>query len=292
MRLALVTINFGDVLCENARRSLQAAARRWGASYVEMTPESTSSSITWDQCKLRVFQYVDADRVLCIDADAVIRGDAPSPFEVCPPDMLGAVKNSLPRMPDYAALLKVEAEDWARINGHFGRSLPRDDKFFNAGVMVLSRSAHEEFLKRAEFIQERVGKDLTWFEQSAMNYAAAELGIPLYLMDETWNYVHPEQLGHWDYMERYVYHFAGKPDRDRILSRIRWRMPLSHLLARRLAGRPRARRFLAWCETRLRPPPGDGSWRGPGVPLPRCGASPSWVRSSGTSTGGPRFPSG
>ena len=95
---------------------------------------------------------------------------------------------------------------------------------------------------------------LRWIEQSAMNYAAAELGIPLQLMDETWNYIHPEQVGHWDWMEHYVYHFAGAKDRDKILKVINWRMPLSNMLGERPAERPRMRKIVTWCDTRLRHP--------------------------------------
>ena len=38
---ALVTINVGEVLCPNARRSFEAAAARWEADYVELNGLAT-----------------------------------------------------------------------------------------------------------------------------------------------------------------------------------------------------------------------------------------------------------
>ncbi|MCF6290139.1 MAG: hypothetical protein L3J03_03990 [Desulfobacterales bacterium] len=88
-RLAVVTINHGAFLCDNARQSFKAAAKRWGAAYVELTREDGPAGVTPLEHKLLLFEQVDADRIFYIDADAIIRNDAPSPFDICPSDKLG-----------------------------------------------------------------------------------------------------------------------------------------------------------------------------------------------------------
>ena len=91
---ALVTINVGGVLCANARRSFEAAAARWKADYVELNAPCTPAAPWPTFLKLELFRLCAADRAFYIDGgDAIIRSDAPSPFDLCPPTHLGAVRN-------------------------------------------------------------------------------------------------------------------------------------------------------------------------------------------------------
>jgi hypothetical protein len=251
---AFVAINLGGVLCANARESFQAAARRWRASYVELTESSVPAGISAPVVTFSLFEIVPAERIFCLDAaDAIVRGDAPSPFEICPPEKFGAVKNTFPRLPAWRILLEQEDADWEVLNEACGGKLEKQF-FINSGMMVLSRSYHQRMMDRAFGLQGPNVARLIWRTQSAINYAAAELGVPLLLMDETWNYVCPHDVGHWDWMEHYVYHFAGSPDRRTILPGLRWQMPLSNHWSEKLRHRPRLRRLVAWSETRLRPP--------------------------------------
>ena len=232
MRRALVTVNFGNVLCANARASFEAASQRWGASYVELTENNTRAGGLTEVLMLRarLFDIVDTDRVFSVDgSDVLIAASAPSPFDACPPASLGAVRNAWRRFVNYGEILGQELREWQAVNAALGKSLPRPDWFFNTGVMVLSRPAHARLMERARELvstMEAAGNHLPWPDQTAINYAAAELGAPVCLMDETWNFVHPEQVGHWRYMEEYVYHFAG--DRERrasVLPQLPWQAP-------------------------------------------------------------------
>ena len=73
-----------------------------------------------------------------------------------------------------------------------------------------------------------------------------DLGVPILLMDATWNYTQPEDIGHWNGMERFVYHFAGSPSRGMVLPTLDWQArPLS-------AWRGRARRLVRNVYHRMR----------------------------------------
>ncbi len=258
MRLALATVNFGSVLCENTRDSFMAAADRWGASYVEITPENSDPSAHPFWVKLRLFEFTDADRVFYLDgADSLIRHDAPSPFEVCPPSMLGVVRNSHDAFPDYVQTVMREDEDWAAINEALARSVPMRIPYFNAGMLVLTRSEHARLLSAAHKLGTELAGRLTWHDQPVLNYMAQELSVPLLLMDRTWNYMHPQRIGQWRWMQYYVYHFAGRPERHSVLPLLPWRRsappPLSapwlRALPRRVPVLGHALRYLYWWAT-------------------------------------------
>jgi len=234
---ALVTINVGGVLCPNARRSFEAAAARWGADYVELktvTPDAPAPHFL----SFELFRLCPADRIFYIDgSDAIIRSDAPSPFDLCPPTHLGVVRNDPDRAPSIEVIRDEQEIEWALYNHCLGTQYPCA-AYCNNGVQVLTRAAHTGMLDRARQLVERLSGPrqlVRWLDQTLLNYAAADLGVPVLLMDETWNYMHSEDIGHWNGMERFVYHFAGSPGRHTILLSLDWQAP-----ARPAAPRPAA----------------------------------------------------
>ncbi len=246
---AVVTINVGEVLCPNARRSFEAAAARWKADYVELTGPFTPDTPGPTFLKLEMFRRCAADRAFYIDgSDAIIRSDAPSPFDLCPPTHLGAVRNGPDRSPGVEDIRDQQEIEWALFNHCLG-TRHVCASYFNAGVLVLTRVTHAGLLDRARRLVEQLSEPrrlIRWQDQTFLNYGAVELGVPILMMGGTWNYTHPECLGHWDGMERWVYHFAGSPDRQTILPSLDWQ-------ARRAsAWRGRARRFARSVYRRVR----------------------------------------
>jgi hypothetical protein len=279
MSRAVVTINCNDVLSDNARRSFQAAAARWDADYVELTEEHKPAEMHPIMMKLMLFELVPAERIFWIDgSDAIIRDDAPSPFAACPATHLGVVKDAQPRKPDYYPLVAQQKREWSVFNNVLNESLPFEKDYFNAGVMVLTRSSHARMCERAYADKVRVSDRVEWIDQTALNFAAARDHTRILLMDETWNYMHPEQVGHWDYMEHCVYHFAGSPERRTVIPKLDWRMSPADApqreprrmreLVRKVSVFSRPLRFLYWwlklpirvIRTRNRPADIDGGW--------------------------------
>ena len=93
--LCMLNIN-RDVLHPNSRDSFLAAARRWGAQYVEIVSRSAVHEHHFMQ-KLSVHEWFpDGARVCCLDADTVIRSDCPDLFEMVPEHELGLVRSWQP----------------------------------------------------------------------------------------------------------------------------------------------------------------------------------------------------
>jgi ADP-heptose:LPS heptosyltransferase len=120
--------------------------------------------------KFRLFDLVDADNLLFFDADVVCLEEWDPGAFFGRPEVV-AVRD---RMID---LVIGEAEEW---------DVPVED-YFNSGVMVLSRRHHHALLRRAETL---VGSRRTsLFEQSPLNAARVQLGVPLKLLDRRFNWV-------------------------------------------------------------------------------------------------------
>jgi hypothetical protein len=238
-RRALVTINVGEVLCPNARRSFEAAAARWKADYVELTGPCTPEVPAPEFLKFELFRLCAADRIFCIDGGGtIIRSDAPSPFDLCPPTRLGAVLFGTARAPNIEDFRDQQEIEWTLCN-HCLDMRHACASYFNSEVLVLTRTTHTGMLDRARELAWRLrGAFLSissayFGAQTPLNYAAVDLGVPIMLMDETWNYTFPEYIGHWNGMERFVYNFPGSPDRHTILPSLDWQArPFSAWLAR------------------------------------------------------------
>jgi hypothetical protein len=226
VRLALATINFHDVLCRNARQSFEDAARRWSAEFIELTEENMPANVHFLMGKTVLFDVAPwADRVFYVDGgDAIIRGDTPSPFDVCPPDKLGVVEDGNRAFPNWSRLVSQQKSEWRRINRLLGQRVPFTDFFFNAGVLVLTRDAHERLLKRTLELSRLLGHT-SWWDQSVLNYAVVELGSAVLRMDRAWNVLQQGNAGTPMWMEGYVYHYAGIGQRYSVIPMVNWRTP-------------------------------------------------------------------
>lgn len=223
MSLIVATMNLGNFLQPNVRESLAAAAARWDADYVEITRPWGLSRMLW-LCKLELHHYPwpAHSRVCYLDADVLVRGDCPSPFDLVPEHALGAV-NGLQNGGE-----SVARKWWDDIGRRFA-ALPEFDAatYFNGGVMVFTPAIHRaiwEFAWTASVSADRAGPMI---EQTAVNIAARALQTPLALMPETMNRLGPCV---WDggVMQDYVYHFANTKgehrDRDERLASLDWRL--------------------------------------------------------------------
>src|SRR3990172_6569550 len=85
-------------------------------------------------------------------------------------------------------------------------------RYFNTGFLMVNRELHSRIMERASEIFLSV-TGLGWWDQSPLNYAVQESGVPLFMADTTWNYCMPPVA---QGMEKYIYHFAGIPTRREI----------------------------------------------------------------------------
>jgi hypothetical protein len=178
--------------------------------------------------KLHWHNICGADRVLVVDADAIIRADAPNPFEIFDdPRIFYAVHNDWP----YFHTVGYNPRDDLLIANTeinlINKVHPLDqtldfqhiiENFFNAGVCLESREYHEELLKYAWEISQDV--PLGWWDQIPLNLAVYTMLGDYQEMGLTWNHRLPLNL---DLMEGYIVHMAGDPSRYEMLKNVNWR---------------------------------------------------------------------
>ncbi len=226
---AILTLNFGRFLCPNAEASHRDAAARWGCDYVQahgrLWPHLFAS---WEKF-FRVLLLENYERVMYLDADCLIRHDAPSPFHTFPMEAFVAVADLspryTPRLKDYAK--KHVIENWipelVKRHGSVVDLKAYTDKFFNGGWFVASPVQHRKvfnaLVEAAESLtpddrlqpgvcEEGLWGSYGWHEQAVFNWLVQQ-HIPeaLWLANETWNFVAPDlsRLG----MKAFIYHFTG-----------------------------------------------------------------------------------
>jgi lipopolysaccharide biosynthesis glycosyltransferase len=225
MDKTLLVINTNLVMSDNTRESLQDAARRWNCDYVEFR-DAGDFDYHGAALKLKAFHICNHDRIFVIDSDTVIRHDTPSPFECCPPEDFGAVKNMQPHHPPIYCVsnIGIALRDLHKIVNENNITEPVDidylaNNFFNSGVVVLTREHHEEVLDYA-FDLFVGAKGVQWWDQLPLNVAVL-LKLNEYRdLGQGWNYMFPQSFHK---MNAYIYHFAGNPSRYDILKMVNWR---------------------------------------------------------------------
>ena len=230
MKTALITLNINDVLCENSRASFKDAAARWGCDYLEIT--KARDGVHSHAMKLLAFEFCDADRIMYIDADTIIRRDTPDPFLLYPPDAFVAVMNNQAQMSDSCrnACEDVIANDFQKISKQYPELVINAKEFVNSGFWIAHREHHADVLKLAFEISIKMYDVTAWRDQSALNYALLSFKTPILKTNPEWNYQFPQDTKD-GMMEEYIYHWAGGENRDQIPG-INWReIPKRKMLA-------------------------------------------------------------
>lgn len=224
MSEALLVLNIGDFLADNSRRSYKAACKRWECDYVEITeglPPYHSACL-----KLKAFELCAHDRVFVLDADTVIRSDAPNLFDITDPEHFYAVKNQQPHyLPGYQLPnIQIADRDIRVVAEAHGlttldiETLSRE--FFNSGVCVASREYHEEvYAKAFEYFASL--PNLQWWDQIPLNIAVETMLGGYQRLGVEWNYQFSKNFSR---MTQYIYHFAGDPGRYETLKYVNWRV--------------------------------------------------------------------
>ena len=224
---ALLAINFNHVLCDNSRRSMQAACERWGAAFIEWN-EATAPKYPIHPAALKcaVFEKTDADEALTLDADTVISSACPSPFERFDgPEFVAVINGNPERFGDIDAIRQCEVFEWQRLQERepaLASAQYVAGRYWNSGMMLARRAYHAEMFRLALDVVHR-DNGCGWVDQTVLNMAAIVTGVQVRFANESWNMIHPEGLPGFPRMDHgYIWHFAGSPGRENILPRIQW----------------------------------------------------------------------
>lgn len=201
----VLTIAVGEKyqqMAECTHPTLKRYAERIGADFLSVD-ESPSSTPHWE--KFAIFHLLNRyKRILYLDTDLIVRDDCPSLFEVVPEDKLGMF-NEAPftdgrRMSMYEACKTYDT------------TLPNwNGKYYNTGVMVISRAHKYLFAKPAE-------EAFNFYEQGFINLVVAKHETPIHDLRYTYNRMTcMDTLTGEERHASYIIHYAGYPSLDFVL---------------------------------------------------------------------------
>jgi len=247
---AIVVLNVGRrSLHPKSRASFVAAAERWGVEFVEITDPLAPVHHFWQKA-FAIERLSAFDRVVQMDADMLIRWDAPSPFELVPDDHIGVVSSRQFTPPPRDFLLSPPTgeeskgvwisrhrdgcvQGWAR---HMGMQPCHDERHLNGGFFLYSTTLHRELFSRLR----EVGKSAKWTprrlpEQASLSVLLHNLNPPQTWLPHTWNIVaahqrHIREEYCTGVMNGFVYHFTGKVARGKRIAVTCWeKMPCDEI---------------------------------------------------------------
>ena len=211
----LVTLNVShEFLGENARRSFRAAARRWGAQYLEILTPAHPGQPLLDKLCLPDF-LPQTGRFAFLDADTLIRADCPSLFDIVPEGHFGGVLSHQPghELADRHVLASLP--QW--LERHGIRGLNPIDDYLNTGVLVFDRPTHDAVFRKAMGSGWEHG-DWVITDQAMLSAAIHLLGVPLFRLAPQFNRCGDAIWQRWTPgMRDFVWHFCGFPD-------LKWRI--------------------------------------------------------------------
>lgn len=171
-----ITIGVGEYYSRLAKYAAQVMEEKTGIKTTILGDEHFNSSglPAPHHLKLRMFDFVDDDSLVYFDADMVCLNEW-SPMKCARKDAVVAVAES-------ARPLHVRtAQDWEIPVG----------EYFNAGLIILNRKCHREWLRETErFVQTNTKfKEYDPYDQAALNITRHRLGLKIELLDRRYNWI-------------------------------------------------------------------------------------------------------
>ena len=216
---AIAIINTNRYWPGNARMSVCDAADRWECKVVEFTDIPVADVF---RSKFRIHRRLtEYDRVLYLDADMMIRGDCPNPFEIVPPNRLGAVCNyqTDERLDER---LEMDGAAWERLCEWLGRKDFSAAGMVNGGFLLWTPEIHNVVIDQLDTLLPEPLPLLC--EQAAWSWAFRD---SLFMLPPQFNRV-GRTVWEGKAMNAYVYHWANwfeyrgaENKRDR-MTRMEW----------------------------------------------------------------------
>lgn len=167
------------------RPSIESYAERFGLEVVDLETKGLNLEVLrWRRRhrnlhleKFQIFEILEEyDRVLYLDADILVHPKAPNVFEVVPEGSIGVVNEQI------NAEQSKREQEWRRMQRRLGKLDETPQRYFNAGMLVVSRDHRELFnYKRLTFAGGR------WPDQNTLNYYARKQGFPIHWLAPEWN---------------------------------------------------------------------------------------------------------
>ena len=223
----VLTIAIGDEyqkMGQLTHPTIKAYAEKTSADFLCIGEQLISQGRPqWE--KFQIFDLLDEyDRILYVDTDLVIRHDCPDLFEMVPSDKIGLF-NEAPFTDRRKELLVAICE----ANGI---ALPEwGGRYFNAGVMVVSKKHKPLFKKPEEGGFGCYEEQYSFLEQSYLNVKIALDGVHVHELSHRFNHMTcMDTFTREGDLAPYIIHYAGHPTFKRVSELIamdvdKWREP-------------------------------------------------------------------
>lgn len=220
MKKAIVTIAIGrkyEEIAALTHPTIKNYAERIGADFI--CRAESDGFPHWQKFKIVFDLFKQYDRILYVDTDLIIRGDCPDLFEVIPEDKFGVFEEG--RHASRAEYINAGIQMY---------QMPFDweGKYYNTGVMVLSRY-HREIFKdppeSAKHPQRFVLGSMAYTflgEQTYLNIIMQKMETEIEELDYRFNRMTlmDEPTGEPRHAS-YIVHYAGCPNHEQMLFLIR-----------------------------------------------------------------------
>ena len=211
MNKYVVTMNAGPRynLTDNGRRSMMAAAERWGADYIEL--KTLDKPGHHYMSKIFYDQKLPDGRICWMDADVMIRSDCPSPFRVVPEGRFGLVRGHHPSHSGANDTVLRFLPSWMRKVGFKKSQYDINSEYPNTGFVVYDLPEHRKIFDKARDIARTDWNEQWWCADQGHVFAAyKKLGIkPVWIPVMFQHHGSDLWYGWTPYMDRLGYHFCG-----------------------------------------------------------------------------------
>lgn len=216
---ALVTLNVGNKPEYTlSHQVFQAYCERWGLAFEQIT-EKRFRSAPWfanrrQRLSFEKFQLRDLldtyERILYVDGDVLIRANCPNVFDIVAPIQFGCV------FEDVGKSAWKRREEWEKVQKRLGHLNMGELRYFNAGVMVVSREHRELFdLNPRKMARGR------WPDQTTFNYYVRKRHYAVCELAPKFNML--ECFGEDFFVDKkrrnaYIIHYAGMPNKPYMMA--------------------------------------------------------------------------
>lgn len=202
MKKAVFCINIGDAwkrITDITIPTIKKYASKIGADYIELTDREVAKATGKELAivfeKLFIYDLlVKYDRVILLDIDLIVLQDCPDLFEIVPERKFGATFMKGGSLKQHQYHIRKAQDRLGEIGWR--------DKYFNSGVMVVSKCHREVF---------NYNRPLAWAalaEQNTLNWRVFHDKVPGHDLGHRFNL-------HWRDKRKgkageYIVHYAGK----------------------------------------------------------------------------------
>jgi ADP-heptose:LPS heptosyltransferase len=204
---AVVTLNIGkkyQELFKINKHCFENYAKKINADFIQITEQKISEIPQYE--KFIIFDLLNKyERIIYLDQDIIIREDCPNLFDIVPIEKLG-VFNEFPFVNRIGVI-----DNFAK---HLNINCKEDNKYYNTGVMIISKNHQSIFEKPIKEINDN------FYEQTYLNIKMRELDYidykdKIYELDPIFNRMTCVDgiLGK-SRLDSYIVHYAGCPNID------------------------------------------------------------------------------